>query len=114
MMKAVRPRALDLALGADVDRGGGLVEDQEPGIGEQRACQRHELPLAKREARPALLQLRLVAVFETQDELVRADRLCRLHNLLWCGTRPAERDVLGHGAGEEESLLRDDAELVPE
>ena len=43
-------RPLDLALGADVDRGGGLVEDQDPGIGEKRTCQRDELPLAEREA----------------------------------------------------------------
>src|SRR6266576_2717905 len=41
---------LDLALGADVDRGGGLVQNQDPGIGEQRARQRDELPLAEREA----------------------------------------------------------------
>ena len=44
-------RALDLALGADVDRGRGLVEDQDPGIGEQRARERDELPLAERESR---------------------------------------------------------------
>src|SRR6266480_111399 len=48
-------RPLDLALGADVDRGGGLVQNQDPGIGEQRARQRNELPLAEREARPAFL-----------------------------------------------------------
>src|ERR1700694_363454 len=43
-------RPLDLALGADVDRRSGLVEDEETGIGKERARQRDELPLAEREA----------------------------------------------------------------
>ena len=42
-------RLLDLALGADVDRARRLVEDQDPRVGEQRARERDELPLAERE-----------------------------------------------------------------
>ena len=70
MMKAVRSAssgssaALDPPLGADVDRGSGLVEDQDARVGEQRARERDELALAEREARAALLQLRVVAVLE--------------------------------------------------
>ena len=40
-------RALDLPLGADVDRRGRLVEDQDPRVGEQRARERDELALAE-------------------------------------------------------------------
>ena len=57
-------RALDLPLGADVDRARRLVEDQDPRVGEQRPCERDELPLAEREPRAALAELRLVAVLE--------------------------------------------------
>ena len=68
-------RALDPPLRADVDRRGRLVEDQDAGIGEQRPRERDQLPLAEREPRPALLEVRLVAVLEREDELVRADGL---------------------------------------
>ena len=44
---------------------------------------------------------------------MRADRLRRAHDLLARGVGPPERDVLGHGACEEEPFLRDDPELAP-
>ena len=63
MMNAVRPAssrrsaALDPPLGADVDRRGRLVEDEDARIGEQRARERDELPLAEREPDAALAEL---------------------------------------------------------
>ena len=105
-------RALDLPLGADVDRRGRLVEDEDARVGEQRPRERDELALAEREPRAALAELRLVAVLEPEDEVVRADGLRRLDDLLRRRARRAERDVLGDRAGEEEALLRDDAELA--
>src|SRR4029077_13904956 len=100
----------DLALGADVDGGGRLVEDQDPWVGEERAGERDQLALAQREARAALLQLRLVAVLQLEDELVRADRLRRRADLVRRRVRTTEGDVLAHRPGEEEALLRDDPE----
>ena len=107
-------RLLDLALGADVDRGGRLVEDQDPGVGQERAREGDELTLAEREPCPALAELRLVAVLELEDETVGADRLRGRRDLLRCRVRSRERDVLGDGAAEEESLLGDDPELTAE
>src|SRR5581483_7376403 len=52
-------RALDRLLGADVDRARRLVEDEDARVGEQGARERDELPLAEREARAALAELRL-------------------------------------------------------
>src|SRR5262249_31656485 len=46
-------RVLDLALRADVDRAGRLVEDEDARISEQRARERDELTLAEREAEPS-------------------------------------------------------------
>ena len=57
-------RALDLALGADVDRARRLVEDQDARVGEQRARERDELALPEREAEAALAELGVVAVLE--------------------------------------------------
>ena len=67
-------RLLDLPLRADVHRRGRLVEDQDARVGEQRPRERDELALAQRETGAALLELRLVAVLEPEDELVRAHR----------------------------------------
>src|SRR5205085_4818568 len=104
--------ALDLPLRPDVDRRRRLVEDEDPRVGEQRTRERDELALAEREARAALLQLRLVPVLEAEDELVRTNGLRGADDVLGCGIGTRERDVLGDSAGEEESFLRDDSELV--
>ena len=118
MMNAVRPwsrrrsaRSMR-ALGADVDRARRLVEDQDPRVGEQRAAERDELPLAEREAEAALAELRVVAVLEPLDELVGADGARGRLDLVAGRVGPAEGDVLGDGAGEEEALLRHDPELA--
>ena len=118
MMNAVRPcsrrreRVLDLLFGADVHRAGRFVEDQDPRVGEQRPRERDELALAEREPGAALAELRLVAVLEPIDELVCADGADRRDDLLAARLAPAERDVLGERAGEQEAFLRDDAELA--
>ena len=57
-------RGLDLPLGADVDRRGRLVEDEDPRVGEQRAREGDELALPEREPDAALAELGLVAVLE--------------------------------------------------
>src|SRR2546423_3932396 len=107
-------RLLDLPLGADVDGRGRLVQDQNSRVGEERASEGDQLALAERESAPAFLHLRLVAVLEAKDELVRADSLGRADDLLCRRVRPPERDVLGDRAREEEPLLRHDSELAAE
>ncbi len=100
MMNAVRPcssrrsAALDLPLGADVDRARRLVEDQDARVGEQRARERDELALAEREPRAALAELRVVAVLEPRDELVRAD-----------GARPRRRSPRGVASGRPKAMF---------
>jgi hypothetical protein len=58
------------------------------------------------------LHLGLVAVLQAQDEVVRVDRLGGADDVLAGGVGPAEGDVLGDGAREQEPLLRDDPELA--
>ena len=76
---------LDRLLGAHVDVGGGLVEDQDPRLGEQGAGEGDELALAGRELDAALADLGLDAVREGGDELGRPDRADRLLDLLEAG-----------------------------
>src|SRR5215210_7410917 len=66
-------RALDLPLRADVDRRRRFVEDEDARVGQEGAGEGDELTLAEREARPALAEVGVVAVFERLDERVRAD-----------------------------------------
>ena len=48
---------LDLRLGQRVDAGGGLVQNDDRRVLQQHPRQRHQLPLAQREAAPALAHL---------------------------------------------------------
>ena len=75
-------RAPDARLGGRVDRGGGVVEDQDARVGEQRARDREPLPLAARERQPALADERVVAARERLDEVVRLRLARRLDDVL--------------------------------
>ena len=76
-MNVVRPchhlaqAVLDRLLGARVDRGGRVVEDQHARLGEQRPGDRDPLTLAARERQPALADDGVVAVGSARDEVVR-------------------------------------------
>ena len=106
-------RPLDLPLGADVDRGSRLVEDQDARVGEQGARERDELALAEREARAALLELRLVAVLEPQDEVVRRRPSVPRRTTSSGAASGRPKAMFSRTVpGEEEALLRDDAELA--
>src|SRR5688500_14461152 len=107
-------RPLDAALGPDVDRRRRLVEDQDPRVRKERASEGDELSLAEREARAALLEVRLVAVLEPHDEVMGTDGLRGGDDLLGARVRLAEGDVVADGAGEQEALLWDDPELATE
>src|SRR5581483_6132652 len=96
---------------ADVDGARRLVEDEDARVGEERPREGDELALAEREPEAALAELRVVAVLELLDELLGADCTRGRGNLLARCVGPAEGEIVRDGAGEEEALLRDDAEL---
>jgi hypothetical protein len=75
-------RLLDLLLGLGVDRRGGLVEDQDARVDEQRAGDADALALAARQALAALADERVVAMRQAQDEVVRVGRARRRDDLL--------------------------------
>ena len=63
-------RALDEDLGARVDRARGLVEDEDPPVGEERPGDRQELLLALRHARRVVVEDGVVAVGQRPHEVV--------------------------------------------
>ena len=61
-------RLLHQPLRLGVQRAGGLVEDQDGRVAEQRPGDRDPLPLAAREPGPALAEQRVVALRQLRDE----------------------------------------------
>ena len=105
MMITVRPCAIDpqvalddlLALG--VERRGRLVEDQDARIADQRAGDGDALALAAREVGAALVDDRVVAVRQLEDELVRAGELGGGDHRSIGRGGIGQRDVLAHRCG---------------
>src|SRR5580704_8170030 len=87
-------RALDLLLGAGVERAGRLVEQQDVRVLEDGAGDRHPLLLAARELQPALAHGRLVALRQRHDEVVDARQPGSLLDLVAAGAGPAIGDVV--------------------
>ncbi len=88
-------RQLDLAFGAGVDRGGGIVEDQDARVGDDRPRDRQALALAPGESQSALADLGVVAVGQAFDEPAACARRCGQFDLLPGGIGPAVGDVVG-------------------
>ena len=84
MTKAVRPsskmqqRLLNMNLGAGVDAAGGLIEDQDARISQDRAGDRQQLPLPLAEVMPLLRNLGLVAAGQQVDEIISVRQLVPL------------------------------------
>ena len=119
MMNVVRPyhqvvqRGADLGLGLGVHRRGGVVQDQDTGILEQRAGDGDALLLPSREGDALFPDQRVVAIGEGEDAVV--DGSCPGGGLdLGIGDLPAYAvgDILADGSREEERLLLDDADLL--
>src|SRR5690606_34605083 len=104
---------IDLRLGGQVQRGGGLVEEQDVGVDEFGAGQGDQLALAGGEVASALGDLVQIAALQGGDHLVRADRAGRRLDLGVGGVRAAVGDGVADGAGEQVRLLGDHAEPVP-
>ena len=82
------------------------------GSASERAGDRDQLALARREARAALADDVVEPVLEPGGDPVDADRARGRGDLLVGRVRAAEADVVGDRAAEEERILEHDAELA--
>ena len=107
-------RRLYPGLGGEVHTAGGLVEDEELGVGQEGVGEGDELALPYREATAPLAHVRLVALGEAADEVVGPDGLRGGDDFFLGGVRAAVADVVADRAGEEEGVLQGDAHVAAE
>ena len=110
-LQIARHVALHDRLALVVERAGGLVEDQDARVGEQRPRDRDALALAAGEARALLADHRVVALGQLADEVMGAGKLRSVDHRLDRRCRVGDRDVLAHAAVEEQVLLQHHADL---
>lgn len=96
---------VDLVLDAGVDGGGRVVEEEEPGVGEDGAGEGDALALAAGEGEPVLADGGVVAVRQVGDEPVGLGGAGGLFDLLPGGVGEAVGDVGADGVGEQEAVL---------
>ena len=97
---------LDTHLGAGVDGGGGLVQNQHRRQAEHHAGDAQQLLLALTDVAAVLGDDGVVALGQAADEAVGMGCLGRCHHLVEGGVRLAVGDVLPHGAGPEPGVLQ--------
>ena len=98
-------RRLDRLLRRGVDGRGGVVEDEDARVGQQRAGDGDALALAARERQAALADARVVAVGQLGDEAGGLGALGRALDLLARGVGAPVGDVLVHGGAEQERVV---------
>ena len=105
-------RLTDQLVRLGVDRGGGVVENQDLRLLQERASDAQALALAAGDVGAALFDVRVVLVRELLDEAVGLRELAGVADLLVGGVRVAPAQVLGDGSGEQHVLLQHHGDLV--
>ncbi len=98
--------------GVGIEAGGGLVEDQEGRLADERAGDRDALALAAGEVRPSLAEQRVVPRREFGNEVVGVGQLGCGDNLIPGGVGDAVPDVVRDGATEEDGVLEHETDLA--
>ena len=107
-------RRLNLTLGAGVHAAGGLVQDEDAGIGQHGPGDGEKLALALAQARAPLAQHGVITLGQSFDEIVGVGQFGRGHHLFIAGVGSAKADVVHHRVVEEEGVLQHDADLAPQ
>ncbi len=104
----------DALFGVGIDRGEGVVEDEDARVADDGSGDGGALFLAAGESDSALANHGLEAAGELEDLVSDVGDGGGLFDLLGGGVRGAEGDVVADGVGEEEGLLRDEADVSAE
>ena len=97
-----------------VETGGCFIKDQQLGIGENGARDRNALALSAGKLYSALADDRLVLLLEFFDKLFTVRNAAHRLNLIGCGVRIRESNVLGNGSVEQKVVLHDNSEVRTE
>jgi hypothetical protein len=100
-------RVLDQRFALGIERTGGLVEDQDRRVLQDRARDRDALALAAGELDAALPDQGVVALGQELDELGRVGEPRGAAHLGVAGLRPREADVVRDRTVEHRGILRD-------
>ena len=103
-------RGVDLGLHAGVDRRGGVVQDEDGRVAQQRPGQRDALALAAGQGQALFADDRVVALREAFDELVGPGDRGGPPDPVLVRVRVAVGDVGADGVGEQQALLEDVAD----
>src|SRR5215471_14127779 len=95
-----------------IEAGGGLVENQNWRVADQRPGNRNSLTLAAGQRSAPLADDRVVAMRHALDELVRVGQLCCPTYIAERRSGPAVCDVVADRGPEEQRVLQDQADLI--
>ena len=95
----------------DVDRRGGLVEDQHRRVGEVGAHQAHQLTLAVAEVRALWADRGAIALLQPFEDLVGAEFAAGGDQLVVAGVGAGEAEVVEHGARKKHVVLQHHADV---
>lgn len=109
----MREALLNHGFGLAIKVGRGLVEQQDPGIGEKGPRNGDTLLLATREPDSPLSHHGVIAQLEPGGELVNMGGMAGVLELVLGGGGPGKQHVLTQGGIEEERILEDHAEMSP-
>ena len=102
----------DEFFGFAVERGGGLVEQEDGAVADHDAGDADALALAAGEGRAAIADQGVVAERHGHDEVVGVGELGGRDDLFLRRVGAAEGDVLEDGSAKEDGVLQDVADLV--
>jgi len=105
-------RVLDELLALRIERGGGLVEDEDGGVAQEGAGEGEPLLLAAGEQGAALADDGLVTLGHGPDEIVGVGVDRGGDHLFARGVRAAEQQVAVDGVVEEHRVLGDDGDVA--
>ena len=108
--RRAQQRARQRPLGLRVDGAGRLVEHEQPGLAELRACERDQLALADRQALAPLADLGVETVGHAREPPVETERHERGLDVGVGRALAAEAHVLANRRVEQEAVLRHEAD----